>query len=227
MGSSQSVAIATSEEIAGLADRTKVGYIMKTFNAQMTHFCGNLRRIYATPNLKDKIKVTDEKILEDLRLIALFYSVKVLPVAETVVVNVYTYLDNYLYLDFEALDFITEVEGYVTVCLFLAQMHQALMTALKKQQDDISSGGQLTVASEELKDTVACTGRLLYCVSVFQAFFHLTYSNLGPLVQQIKKAANRSGLTKIFFEKMKKCTEDGNFQIVRDTLRCSAGEVSM
>jgi hypothetical protein len=230
MGSSQSVAVTAPEELPDLDDVTKLPNMMKTLGTQMIAFSMGLRAIYASPNLSNN-SVNDMKILEELRLNALKYSIKALPVTSTVVVNLSAYLDNYLDLDFASWesslkDIVKEVEGYEMACSFLTQMHQALMTALKRQQDDITRSSQLSSHSRQLKDTVACIERLLDSISVLQAYFQLSRGNLEKMVQQANRAANSSGVKERFFRMMKKNAIDCNVKTVCRTLQCTIGEVS-
>lgn len=128
---------------------------------QMMAFSQGLRSLYAEHAVTGADTATNfRKIRDAVRQDAVIYSTKVLPVANMVVTNISAYFDNYLSLDFddwqESLeDIIEEVEGYENACILLSQMHESLMTSLKKRQDEANvSIQQMEQLTLELKKKV-------------------------------------------------------------------------
>jgi hypothetical protein len=114
---------------------------MSKMPLQMMAFSRGLRSLYSEHAISgDQSATSFRKIRDAVRQDAVIYSDKVLPVANMVVTNMSAYFDNYLALSYEDWEedldeIIQEVEGYENACIFLTQMHEALMTSLKKQQD--------------------------------------------------------------------------------------------
>jgi hypothetical protein len=109
---------------------------------QMMDFSRGLRSLYAENAVSGAANMASFRNVRDaVRRDAAVYVSKVLPFASTVVLNLSSYFDTYLSMEFDDWqefvgDIIKDLESYENACQLLIQMHEGLMTSLKKRQDE-------------------------------------------------------------------------------------------
>ena len=136
---------------ADLADVTTLLQRMLQMPRAMNAFSRGLRSLYAEQAVSGSASAASFRQIRDaVRRDATVYVTMVLPLANSVVINISAYFDNYLSLTYEDWvesleDIIEEVEGYEKACILLTQMHESLMTSLKKREDE----AQLSIVEME------------------------------------------------------------------------------
>ena len=126
---------------------------------QLRTFTRGLRQLYTDHSLcGDDTTAKFIDVRDSVRCDAVIYVSEILPLANFVMLNISEYFDNYLALNFkdwkESLeDIVKEIEGYENGCKYLIQMHESLMTSLKKREDDANvSTIEMEKLSKELED---------------------------------------------------------------------------
>jgi hypothetical protein len=129
---------------------------------QMREFSRGLRSLYAENAVSGTESMASFRTVRDaVRRDATVYVSKVLPFASTVVLNLSSYFDTYLALDYEDWqecvdDIIQDLEKYENACQLLIQMHESLMTSLKRRQDEaIVSIASMERLSSQLEEKVS------------------------------------------------------------------------
>jgi predicted lactoylglutathione lyase/regulator of replication initiation timing len=152
----------TTGDVACFKEITELRTRLNKMPEQMTAFSRGLRSLYAENAVSgDQSMDCFRNVRDSVRRDAAVYVSKVLPFASTVVLNLSSYFDTYLALDFESWqefmdDIVSDLEGYENACQLLIQMHESLMTSLKRRQDEatvaIEAMGRLTADLEQKVD---------------------------------------------------------------------------
>jgi hypothetical protein len=123
---------------------------------QMEIFSRGLRSLYAENAVSGAQSMASfRKVRDDVRRDAFDYVSQVLPVASTVVLNLSSYFDTFLALDFEdwqesVNDIIKDLESYKNASQRLIQMHDdGLIVSLRKREDEANN------AIVEMKQVIA------------------------------------------------------------------------
>ena len=145
------MSVSTMDGTADLADVTTLLQRMLQMPRAMNALSRGLRSLYAEQAVSGSASAASFRQIRDaVRRDATVYVTMVLPLANSVVINISAYFDNYLSLTYEDWvesleDIIEEVEGYEKACILLTQMHESLMTSLKKREDE----AQLSIVEME------------------------------------------------------------------------------
>jgi hypothetical protein len=134
----------TTGDDASVKELTELRLRLGKMPQQMRAFSRGLRSLYAENAVSGGQSMDCFRNVRDsVRRDAAVYVSKVLPFASTVVLNLSSYFDTYQALDFEDWqefvdDIVKDLESYENACQLLIQMHESLMTSLKKRQDEAS-----------------------------------------------------------------------------------------
>jgi hypothetical protein len=122
---------------------------------QMMTFSRGLRRLYAESAVSGAQNMESfRKVRDAVRDDATVYVREVLPVARKVVNNIISYFENYLALNYEEWEecveeIVDDLASFEKSCEILIQMHETLMTSLKKREDEANIA---VVAMEQLTE---------------------------------------------------------------------------